>query len=55
MTSETEEVFEINDFTVVTETEHLIVFIESQLHEWGLNGKRRSGVQSNVNVSITSF
>lgn len=36
-----DEVFEISDFTVVTEWERFIVNLESVLHDWQLNKKRR--------------
>lgn len=37
-----EEIFEINDFTVVTEYERFIVQLESIVHDWGIRGRRPS-------------
>ncbi|CAD5220148.1 unnamed protein product [Bursaphelenchus okinawaensis] len=45
METGTDEVFEINDFTVVTEGEVLIVALESQFNEWNLKKVRPSAVK----------
>ncbi|CAD5226992.1 unnamed protein product [Bursaphelenchus xylophilus] len=45
METETDEVFEISDFTVVTESECLIVALESQINEWKLQGRRPSALR----------
>ncbi|ETN83660.1 hypothetical protein NECAME_17390 [Necator americanus] len=37
---EEEEVFEIDDFTVITEFERFVVAIEALVQEWGLIGAR---------------
>jgi hypothetical protein len=39
-----EDIFEINDFTVVTEYERFIVQLESILHDWNICGKRSSAI-----------
>ncbi|XGW05805.1 hypothetical protein V3C99_016283 [Haemonchus contortus] len=38
---EEEDVFEIDDFTVITEFEHFVVAIEALIQEWGLVGVRQ--------------
>lgn len=37
---EDEEVFEIDDFTVITEFERFVVAVEALVQEWGLIGTR---------------
>lgn len=39
-----DEIFEINDFTVVTEYERFIVQLEAILHDWNLQGRRPSAL-----------
>uniref|UniRef100_A0A914XNS7 Uncharacterized protein n=1 Tax=Plectus sambesii TaxID=2011161 RepID=A0A914XNS7_9BILA len=39
--AQSEEIFEINDFTVVSELERFVVCIEAVIHEWQLSGKRQ--------------
>lgn len=39
------DIFEITDFTVVTDSEQFIVTIENVLHEWNLTGSSSSGVK----------
>lgn len=41
-----EDVFEINDFTVVTALESFIVGIEAAVHSWGLGKGSCSGIDS---------
>ncbi|KAJ1345769.1 Rab3 GTPase-activating protein catalytic subunit [Parelaphostrongylus tenuis] len=36
-----EEIFEIDDFTVITEFEHFVVAVEALVQEWGLSGERQ--------------
>uniref|UniRef100_A0A158P688 Rab3 GTPase-activating protein catalytic subunit n=1 Tax=Angiostrongylus cantonensis TaxID=6313 RepID=A0A158P688_ANGCA len=38
-----EEVFEIDDFTVITEFERFVVAVEALVQEWGLTGERQHG------------
>ncbi len=38
-----DEIFEINDFTAVTEFERFTVSLETILHEWQLNGYAPQG------------
>lgn len=38
---EADEVFEIDDFTVITGFEHFVVAIEALVQEWGLTGTRQ--------------
>lgn len=40
----TDEIFEINDFTVVTEYERFIVQLEAIIHDWNVQGRRPSSV-----------
>ena len=39
------DVFEITDFTVITDSEQFIVMIENALHEWSLGGQSPAGVK----------
>ena len=39
------DVFEITDFTVITDSEQFIVMIENALHEWSLGGESPPGVK----------
>jgi len=39
------DVFEITDFTVITDSEQFIVMIENALHEWSLGGESPAGVK----------
>lgn len=45
-----EEVFEINDFTVVTELEQFVVRIEAVLQEWQLSGGSSTTLEGGVKV-----
>ncbi|KAI6170653.1 Rab3 GTPase-activating protein catalytic subunit [Aphelenchoides bicaudatus] len=40
--AQAEEIFEINDFTVVTEYERFAVQLEAIIHDWGIPGRRPS-------------
>lgn len=50
-----DEVFEINDFTVVTEGEHFVLRLETQLNEWALSGKRPNLACPSKNVCFLSL
>ncbi|CAJ0935600.1 unnamed protein product, partial [Mesorhabditis belari] len=47
-----EEIFEISDFTVVTELEQFVVSVEAIIHEWGLSGtETRPGPPKLTNIT----
>lgn len=40
-----EEIFEINDFTTVTELECFVAALETVVHDWGLGGGKTDGIR----------
>jgi hypothetical protein len=53
--AQAEEIFEINDFTVVTEYERFAVQLEAIIHDWGVQGRRPSSVDRFDQVGFCGF
>uniref|UniRef100_A0A7E4W492 Rab3 GTPase-activating protein catalytic subunit n=1 Tax=Panagrellus redivivus TaxID=6233 RepID=A0A7E4W492_PANRE len=49
-----DDVFEITDFTVISDTETFIVTLENAIHEWNLGGANASGVKRRESVPFPS-